>query len=189
MQGSGALPDPEEKQAVKRLAAKCARMLKTFLTELRRRFPQMSPLHCPDVWCPPALGPWVSNDECGAINTANFEEFCLPELEDLSRTFGGIGMHCCADAEHQFAAFRRIPGFYGFNRVPAKRGIDTILDTLAGPGSPVHVIAWISDDDIIRLIRAAPPETRFIFNYASPGIPEARAWLDKMRRATQAAVT
>lgn len=183
-----AITDTEEREAVRRLAAKCARTLKTFITELRRRFPQMSPLHCPEVWCPPSLGPWVSNDECGAISTANFTEFCLPELEDLARTFGGIGMHCCADAEHQFAAFRRIPNFYGFNRVAAKRGFHTILEQLSGPGSPVHVIAWIAEEDIAGLVRAAPPETRFIFNYFAPGIPEARAWLDRMRNGAFANV-
>lgn len=25
------------------------------------------PLHCPHTRCPPYLGPWVSNDECGDI--------------------------------------------------------------------------------------------------------------------------
>jgi len=30
----------------------------------------------------------------------------------LSETFGSFGMHCCADAEHQFESFKKIPNFY-----------------------------------------------------------------------------
>ena len=33
------------------------------------------------------------------------DEFCLPELIELSNTFGGVGLHCCANAQHQFAQY------------------------------------------------------------------------------------
>jgi hypothetical protein len=172
-----------EPDAVKRLADKCAHLLKAFLGELRREFPNMVPCHCPGVWCPPEMGWWASNDECGAMSTPMFEEFCLPELVDLARTFGGFGMHCCADAEHQFDEFRQIPGFYAFNRVGARQGWLTILDHpgLTGPKGPVFVLAWVSDQDTETLIRTAPPGTRFIFENRSPDVATARAWLDRMR--------
>ena len=131
-----AMMDETEIPAVKRLTAKCAALFKEFLTILRREFPRMSPLHCPGIWCPPELGPWMSNDECGAVSVEMFETFMLPEMVDLAETFEGIGMHCCADAEHQFASFNKIPNFYGFNRVASKRGYLPLLDELAGPGSP-----------------------------------------------------
>ena len=74
------------------------------------------------------MGPWLSNDECGAFSTVMFEELCLPEFVDLAETFGGLGMHCCAGAEHQFESFRKIPGFYTFNRVAAQRGYASLAD-------------------------------------------------------------
>jgi len=171
----------DEREAVKRLADKCAELYKQFLIELRHEFPNMSPLHCPGTWCPPELGPWMSNDECGAVSTDMFEEFMLPEMVDLAETFGGIGMHCCASAEHQFESFTKIPNLYGFNRVQAQQGWLPILEHFAGPGSPTHVLDWIADEAIAQLLAQAPSGTRFIFQKTIDDIDEAKAWLDGMR--------
>lgn len=177
-----AMADPLEKDAVKRLAGKCAGLLKTFLREFRQEFPQCSPCHCPEVWAPPELGPWVSNDECGVMSTPMFQGFCLPELVDLSQTFGSLGMHCCANAEHQFRSFLSIPNFYAFNRVAAQRGYLPILDPLGGPQGPVHVLGWVSAEETEQLIQNAPAGTRFIFNLLGTPLDEARPWLERMRQ-------
>ena len=171
----------EEKEAVKRLTAKCSRLLVRFIRELRKEFPTMSMRGCPGVWTPPDMAPWYSNDECGAFGPGQFEEFCLPELVELSETFGGLGMHCCADAEHQFELFKRIPGFYAMNRVSAKRGYLPILDDLAGPDGPVHVLAWIDEETIEQLIRQAPAGTRFVFTQMGADAESAKPWLERMR--------
>jgi len=176
-----AMADPQEKDAVKRLAGKCAGLLKTFLLEFRKEFPLCSPCHCPDVWSPPEMGPWVSNDECGAVSTRMFEEFCLPELVDLSQTFGSLGIHCCASAEHQFDSFRKIPNFYGFNRVAAQKGYTPILGPLGGSQAPVHVLGWVTKEESVALMQQAPAGTRFIFNLLGATLEEARTWLDEMR--------
>ena len=181
-----AMMDENGREAVKRLAAKCARLFKDFLVLLRHEFPRMSPQHCPGVWCPPERGPWMSNDECGAISNGMFGEFLLPEMIDLADTFGGMGMHCCADAEHQFASFRQIPNFYGFNRVAANHGYGAILDELAGPGSPVHVLAWVGREDIEYLLNHAPEGTRFIFQEFCENHGQARAWLQMARSCRSA---
>jgi len=173
--------DDEHKESVKRLVAKCAQLFKTFLVEFRKEFPQCSPCHCPSVWAPPEMGPWLSNDECGAFSPALFEEFCLPELVDLAGTFGGLGMHCCAAAEHQFASFRKIPNFYAFNRVAARQGYRSLLDHFKGDVGPVHVLAWIPDEDIEYLVRHADHGTRFIFNLAGATLEDAQRWTGKMR--------
>lgn len=170
--------DPD---AVKRLSAKCALLLKTFLLALRREFPTLNPCHCPGNWVPPELGPWVSNDEAGIMSTGMFEEFCLPELNDLSDTFGGLGMHCCADAEYQFPSFNKIRNWYGFNRVQAKRGYLPILDHFAGPGSPVHCLAWVSDEGMEQLMTRAPAGTRFIFVLAGAEGHAVPDWLARGR--------
>jgi len=172
----------EDKAAVHRFVGKCANVFKKFIAEFYRRYPDASLAHCPMIWVPPGMGPWLSNDECGAINVEMFEDFCLPELVDLSRTFGGLGMHCCADAEHQFPSFCKIPNFYAFNRVAAKHGYDPILEHLGGPQGPVHVLAWIDDTTIERLIKTAPTGTRFVFNRSFEKLDEAKAWLEKMRK-------
>jgi hypothetical protein len=176
-----ALADPEGRAAVMRLVEKCARVLKESLMALREEFPNLSPCHCPSVWAPPEMPPWLSNDECGAVSTAMFEEFQLPELIELSRHFGGLGMHCCATAEHQFESFKKVPGFYAFNRCPADRGFDPILEHFGGPDAPVHVLAWIAESDIARLIRNAPEGTRFIFANMGCSVEACKQWLARMR--------
>ncbi len=172
----------EEKGAVHRLAGKCANLLKKFIGEFYRLYPDGSLAHCPTTWIPQGMGPWVSNDECGAISVPMFEEFCLPELIDLATTFGGLGMHCCADAEHQFPSFRKIPNFYAFNRVAAKHGYDPILEIFRGAQSPVFVLMEFDDISTERMIRIAPEGTRFIFNRSFDKIDDAKAWIDKMRQ-------
>lgn len=171
----------KDSAAVRRLIGKCADLFKAFLKAFREEFPNCSPCHCPAVWAPPEMGPWLSNDECGAFSTGMFEEFCLPELVDLSETFGGVGMHCCAAAEHQFESFKKIPNFHAFNRVAAQRGYAPLLDHLAGKAAPVHVLAWISEQDIEYLVRNAPAGTRFIFNLCGTTVDDARPWLSRMR--------
>lgn len=172
----------EEKDAVKRLTAKCTRLLIRFLKELRKEFSTMSLRGCPGVWTPPDMPPWYSNDECGAFGTGLFEEFCLPELVELSEAFGGLGMHCCADAEHQFPSFRKIPGFYAFNRVAAKQGYAPIIEHLGGGDGPVHVLGWVPEQTIEELIREAPEGTRFVFTLLGASTDGAKAWLERMRR-------
>jgi len=169
---------------VKHLVSKCAILLKQFLLEFRKEFPNSSPCHCPDVWAPPELGPWVSNDECGVMSTPMFMEFCLPEMIDLSQTFGSLGMHCCASAEHQFLSFREIPNFYGFNRVVALKGYQPILDLLGGQQAPVHVLTGVPPEETERLIQVAPSGTRFIFNLAGATLDDAKQWLDRMRQVS-----
>ena len=179
---SMAIADPEGRAAVARLAGKCARLLQAFLAAWRREFPTCSPCHCPMVWTPPELGPWISNDECGAVSPRAFRELIMPELLDLARAWGGLGMHCCAAAEHQFAAFAEIPGFYAFNRVAAKQGYGPILRHFSGPRAPVHVLAWLPDEEIERLAATASPGTRFIFEQAGCTEDHARSWLERMHR-------
>lgn len=176
----------ENPDAVKRLAGKCARLLRSFIAAYRREFPNSTFGHCPSTWTPPDAGPWVSNDECGAMSAAMFSEFCLPELVELSTTFGGLGMHCCAHAQHQFAGFRRIPGLYAFNRVATGVGWerDNALEELGGPAGPVMVPGWVTPECVRTLLRKAPAGTRFIFNgTAFDRTDDAARWLAAVRQA------
>jgi hypothetical protein len=105
----------------------------------------------------------------------------LPELNDLCDTFGGIGMHCCADAEHQFPGFKKIKNFYGFNRIQSKRGYLPLLEYFGGPTGPVHCLAWLSDEVIEELVTRAPAGTRFIFQQMGGDDASAAKWLAKGR--------
>ncbi|MBU0714400.1 MAG: hypothetical protein KJ964_03455 [Verrucomicrobia bacterium] len=98
----------ETPEAVKELAGKARQLLAAFLDEWFRRYGTEFIAHWPAYLMTDGLT--LSEDEVGAVNADMFEEFFLPELAALSKRYGGIGMHCCADAKHQWNHFRRIPG-------------------------------------------------------------------------------
>ncbi len=178
----------EEPDAVRRLVDKCHRLLKSFYTAYIGAFPTVNLCHCPTAWAPPELGVWLSEDEAGSLSTPIFEEFCLPSLVDLSDTFGGLFMHCCATADHQYASFRRIPRLRGLNRVFQTPGPRPAIDTFSGHS--VLIMAWHSEEEIYQMLRWAHPDTRFLFNPNAPAtLDETKALLDRLRAACDAGVT
>lgn len=103
----------ESPDAVKELAGKCRELLISFLDEWHRRYGDEHIAHFPEYYMPGGLT--LSEDEIGVVNNEMFEEFFLPELAALSRHFGCIGMHCCADSEHQWKSFHKIPNLRFLN--------------------------------------------------------------------------
>jgi hypothetical protein len=98
----------EEPEAVKTLAQKVATLLVSFLDEWFRRYGKEFVAHYPDYFMPGGLT--LSEDEVGAVSSDIFQEFFAEELARLSQRYGGIGMHCCADAGHQWKNFAKVPG-------------------------------------------------------------------------------
>ncbi|MEI7902136.1 MAG: hypothetical protein WCK89_17925, partial [bacterium] len=118
--------------AVKRLVDKCQALLKQFFAEFMREFPNCNLCHCPNAWGPPELGVWLSEDEAGSMSARMFEGFCLPNLNDLSDTFGGLFVHCCATADHQYGGFRKIHHLRGLNRVFQSPGPRPAIQAFSG---------------------------------------------------------
>lgn len=165
--------------AVKSLIAKTHELLKTYLTELRRIAPNMTPIHCPGIWAPTELGASVSEDEVGAISRATYEEFALWTLIDLSETFGGLFMHCCATADHQYPAFKKIPNLRGLNRVFGSTGPEPALRTFGD--RTVHMVAWQTLDGIKRMLDFDVPSVRFAFCLGVESVDDAKAQLATVR--------
>jgi hypothetical protein len=158
--------------AVMALADKCQALLKQFFDAYFRRFPQCNPAHYPNAWAPLSYGIWLSEDEAGALSVPMFERFCLPLLNDLSDTFGGLVMHCCATADHQYGNFRKIRRLRGINRFFQKPGPLPAIKAFSGQS--VLIISSMSDEENLgRLLDMALPETRYLF--ALPGMPLEQA--------------
>ena len=169
----------EAPDAVKRLTDKCHALLKTFLSEFRRRFPEYNPCHCPNAWAPSELGCWLSEDEVGSMSVAMFEEFCLPYLVDLSETFGGMVMHCCAAADHQYGSFKKIPNLRGLNRVFQAPGPRPAIEAFSG--QTALIVAWTDESEVHRMLDLALPETRFLINMPTQPLDEAKRTLERLR--------
>jgi len=169
----------ERPGAVKRLVDKCHRLLVDFLFEFRRRFPNCNLCHCPNAWAPPELGAWLSEDEAGSLSTAMFEEFCLPSLVELSERFGGLFVHCCAAADHQYDSFRKIPNLRGLNRVFQAPGPRPAIEAFSG--RTVLMVAWTGEQGVCEMLDMALPDTRFLFNMGAQPVDEARSTFERLR--------
>jgi len=117
----------EAPEAVKELSAKVQSLMIEFLDEWFRRYGQSFVAHFPEYYM--EKGITLSVDEVGIVSSEMFEEFFKPELETLSMRYGGLGVHCCADARHQWGNFRSLKGLKLINFVkPPTRDVDYISD-------------------------------------------------------------
>jgi hypothetical protein len=169
----------DEPAAVKRLVRKCQNLLTEFWLELKRRFPNCNLCHCPNAWAPPELGCWLSEDEAGAMSVSMFEEFCLPSLAEMSETFGGMFMHCCATADHQYGNFARIPNLRGLNRVFQAPGPKPAVEAFSG--QTVLMMAWMTEAQVNDLLDMALPTTRYLFNMPAQPLDDARRTYERLR--------
>ncbi|MGC9360450.1 MAG: uroporphyrinogen decarboxylase family protein [Anaerolineae bacterium] len=172
------IADPD---AVQRLASKCQQLLIAFFERFCQELGEINYCHCPYAWAPPDLGVWLSEDEAGSISTPMFDRFCLPWLVELSERFGGLFMHCCADADHQYRSFAKIPNLYGLNRVFQEPGPRPAIDAFSG--HTVLMQAWTPLDDAVAMLEIARPNTRFLFNMPAQPLDDARRTLDALREA------
>jgi len=169
----------EEPEAVKRLVAKCERLLELFLSEFKRQFPNCNLCHCPTAWAPPDLECWLSEDEAGSMSGAMFEQFCAPSLTGLSQAFGGLFIHCCADADHQYSRFARLPNLRGLNRVFQASGPRPAIEAFSQ--GTVLIVAWTGEAEAHRMLDLALPTTRFLFNMPAQPLEEAKATYARLR--------
>lgn len=166
--------------SVKRLTEECYNLQTTFIDQLMKIAPNCSLCHCPQMWTPPEMGAWVSEDEAGSLSVAMFEEFCLPTLQTLSNRYGGISLHCCATADHQYASFRKIPKLRGLNRVFQTPGSKPAIDAFAG--ETVLITAWFPEEFINEMLDLAVLDSRFMFTMPYLPDEEAKAQLERLMK-------
>jgi hypothetical protein len=105
----------EYPEAVLELAGKIHILLVNFLDAWFDEFGEDFIAHYPDYYVP--RGITLSEDEVGAVSPAMFQNIFLPELVRLSKRYGAIGMHCCANSQHQWHGFTKIPNLILLNLV------------------------------------------------------------------------
>jgi hypothetical protein len=95
-------------QAVIGLVEKVSALQFAFLDEWFRRYGSDFIAHYPDYYMP--QGVTFSIDEIGAVNSKMFTQFFTPHLNQFSERYGGLGIHCCAKARHQWENVRKLSG-------------------------------------------------------------------------------
>jgi hypothetical protein len=77
-----------------------------FLDEWFRRYGREFIAHYPDYYMP--YGVTLSVDEIGAVSGKMFLKYFLPDLNQFAEHYGALGMHCCANARHQWQHIKEI---------------------------------------------------------------------------------
>jgi len=95
-------------QAVNNLLEKITALQFAFLDEWFRRCGNEFVAHYPDYYMP--QGVTLSVDEIGAVSPGMFLQYFLPNLNRFSERYGGLGIHCCANARHQWDHLRKVLG-------------------------------------------------------------------------------
>ena len=131
-------------RAVKELASKVAELLCAFQDEWFRRYGTGRVAHYPNYYV--SEGITLSEDEVGVVNPEMFRTFFLPGLTKLSELYNGIGIHCCAQARHQWENFSRIPGLMLMN-LQGPDVCEEVYDVLGtGPAHYHHIQPKITAD-------------------------------------------
>lgn len=134
------ITDPE---AVQALVEMTERTLTEFLDEWFKAFGTDYLAHFPNYFMRGGLT--LSEDEVGAISGPLFEAFCLAPLNRLSQRYGGIGIHCCANARHQWTGFEQVEGLRLVNFVQPKPVIQEAYRRFAGRAVQMH--SWCGDGE------------------------------------------
>ena len=95
-------------EVINNLVEKITALQYAFLDEWYRRYGTEFIAHFPDYYMP--RGVTLSVDEIGAVSSRMFLEYFLPHLNRFSERYGGLGIHCCANARHQWENIKKVTG-------------------------------------------------------------------------------
>ena len=163
-------------EAVVELADKVKTLFVEFVDEWFRRYGPDFISHYPAYYMPKGLT--VSEDEIGSVNSDMFLEFFLPELVELSTRYGGLGIHCCANAKHQWSNLLRIPGFKVLNMVQPVEVIKEACKFFAPHVAQMH--SWSGDGAPETWASWYPGNARMVLQACAQNVDEAKTVSDKM---------
>ena len=119
----------EYPEVVLEVAHKVQALQFQFFDEWFHRFGPAFIAHYPDYYMP--CGITVSEDEVGAISSRMYTKFFQKELHALAERYGKIGIHCCANAEHQWEHFAAVPNLILLNLVQPMDVLERSYETFA----------------------------------------------------------
>lgn len=167
----------EEPEVVQELAAKVRRLMMSFLDEWFKRYGTSYVAHFPPY--PMEGGVTLSEDEIGVVNPDMFQTFFLPELRELSDRYGGLGMHCCADATHQWPGFLQIPGLRFLNLIQPAERIAEAIPFFGGRVAQWHGVMGSAPDQ--SFMEAGFHEAHLVLETTVNTRKEAEALADRLR--------
>lgn len=165
-------------EAVKELAARVRQFLTAFLDEWLDRYGTELIAHYPDYYMPQGIT--LSEDEIGSVSVPMFEEFFWPELVELSKRYGGIGIHCCAHARHQWAGLKRVPGLRLLNLV---QPVEVLQEAYGYFADLPQMHSWCGDGDPWTWPARYPRSSRVVIQARAETRDEALRLSEKLWQA------
>jgi hypothetical protein len=172
----------EDPPAVRELISLAEQLICNFLDEWFAEFGDDYIAHYPEYYMHGGLT--LSEDEVGVISPQLFEEYCLEPLNRLSERYGGIGIHCCANSQHQWENFRKIHGLKIINIVQSaqvtKASFTSFSDICCqfpgwcGDGSPSE--SWL---------KPIPQDAHMVLHYRATTVADAVETAKKLRELEQ----
>lgn len=163
--------------AVHALADKVLTFLTRFLDEWFARYGTDFVAHYPTYYVP--RGVTLSEDEIGAVSSSMCKEHFLPELAILSRRYGQIGVHCCADARHQWQNLKKIPDLMLLNLVHSQEVLEEAYAHFAEHTTQMHL--WCGDGDLSARVNCMPNNARIVYQLEAESHHEAEMWSSQIR--------
>jgi len=118
-----------------------------------------------------------------------FREFFRDELTVLSKHFGGLGIHCCADARHQWENFRDLPGLkvMNHNAPPTREAREYLLDAVRFYGARVvqMPIGWVPDGSPDTWPMRFPQGARIVFEVPAADASMAAAIANRLQEVRE----
>ncbi len=162
---------------VQQLSSKVKQYLTSVMDEWFRRYGREFIAHYPDYYMP--YGLTLSEDEAGAVSGKVFDRLFLPELDELSTHFNLFGMHCCANARHQWKNFLEIPNFAILNLVQPPEVVREAWSFFAD-----KVVQWHSyqgEGPAYTWLAQHPPQARMVYEITVNSKEEAIEMSARMR--------
>jgi len=175
----------EAPDAVRELAHKVQQLLTAFLDEWFARYGREFIAHYPDYYFP--FGITLSEDEIGSVSTQLFEELFLPELVELSHRYGAMGIHCCADATHQWEKLRAVPNLRLLNICQPPEVVKAAYSFFAPDIAQFH--SWCGEGDYSTWRAQLPPHARVVLTATVNNEEEAKRALEALRSSGATGLT
>jgi hypothetical protein len=170
----------ESSEAVLRLCGAAESLISAFFDEWMRRYGPSFVAHFPTYYMPRGLT--LSEDEVGAIGADMFETFCLPGLDRLSRRYGGIGIHCCADSRHQWEGFLKVESLSMLNIHKAELAEES-LGYFAAKAPMIPVASFQSQGGPEDWLALVGEGGRAVFELQAPDREAAKRLVGEFREA------
>ncbi|HUV05588.1 MAG TPA: uroporphyrinogen decarboxylase family protein [Armatimonadota bacterium] len=175
----------DQPEAVKELAAKAKVLLVAFLDEWVARYGVDFVAHCPDYYMPKGIT--LSEDEIGSVSPDAYYDLFHTELVELSRRYGGIGIHCCANAKHQWEGLKRIPDLRLLNLVQPPDILREAYLYFASHVPQMH--SWCGEGDPMGWIAQLPKESRVVLQVSADSKKQAIDLSSRLREVMKGQTT